>query len=86
MKMLMAAEFKENNGIREYVEKSYRLLYEQMQGQWTYGEPEKLEKELNTRELLQTGVSGLRDAKADMFLVTENGESVRKQPDKVELK
>ena len=30
MKMLMAAEFKENNSIREYIEKSYRMLYEQM--------------------------------------------------------
>ena len=36
MKMLMAAEFKENNGTREYIEKSYRMLYEQMQGQWKY--------------------------------------------------
>lgn len=43
MKMLMAAEFKENNSTREYIEKSYRMLYEQTQGNWTYGEPEKLE-------------------------------------------
>jgi hypothetical protein len=28
MKMLMAAEFKENNRTREYIEKSYRMLYE----------------------------------------------------------
>ena len=50
-------------------------------------EPEKIEKELNTRELVQTGHAGLRNAKNDMKLVAdENGESVRKQPDRVELR
>jgi len=30
IKMLMADEFKENNAIRAYLEKSYRLLHEQI--------------------------------------------------------
>jgi len=43
IKMLMSSERKENNNVREYIEKSYRLLHEQIQGQWKYGEPENLE-------------------------------------------
>ena len=85
MKMLMASEFKENNAIREYVEKSYRLLHEQMQGLWRYRAPEGTERELNTRELLQTGVGGVRDAKNDMLLDTENEESRKRPVDGVEL-
>lgn len=47
--MLIATEFKENNNVREYLEKSYRLLFEHMSGKWKYNEPEKYEDELNKR-------------------------------------
>lgn len=72
--MLIATEFKENTQVREYLEKSYRLLFEHMSGKWRYNEPEKQEDELNKRELLQTGRAGIRDAAADMKLDPETGE------------
>ena len=68
MKMLQANEFKENNNIREYIEKSYRLLHEQMQGAWILNAPEKTEKELNKREVQITGAGGMRDDKNDKLL------------------
>ena len=34
MKQLIKQEFKENNLIREYLETTYRLLHEQMEGKW----------------------------------------------------
>lgn len=39
MRMLMKDEFKENTNIREYIEKSYRLMHQQMMGLWRYKEP-----------------------------------------------
>jgi hypothetical protein len=36
-----------------------------MENKWSYSKPEKLESELNKRELIQTGASGTRDAKVD---------------------
>ena len=34
--MQMESEFKANNEIREMLEKTYRLVYEQMDNQWQY--------------------------------------------------
>ena len=65
IKMLINNEFAINTGIREYIEKTYRLLHDQMENKWSYGKPEKQESELNKRELIQTGETSLRDAKAD---------------------
>ena len=65
MRALIKQEFHENTLIREYREKTYRLLHEQMENKWSYSKPEKLESELNKRELIQTGTAGTRDAKVD---------------------
>jgi len=85
MKMLVNDEFKENNAIRTYLEKSYRLLHEQIQNRWNYTDPEKLEEELNVRELTQTGAGGLRDAKNDMLADTESGETRKRNIDEIEI-
>ena len=34
IRMQMNIEFRANNGIRELLEKTYRLIYEQMDNQW----------------------------------------------------
>jgi hypothetical protein len=47
--MLIKNEFKENNHIREYIEKTYRLLHEVMENKWSHVRPENKEKELNKR-------------------------------------
>lgn len=49
LRMLMKHEFQENTMIREYIEKTYRLLHEQMENKWNYIRPEKKEMELNKR-------------------------------------
>ena len=68
MKQLINAEFKQNNTIREYLEMTYRMLHEGMENKWSYEKPEKLEGELNKRELIQTGTAGTRDAKNEQKL------------------
>jgi len=50
MKLLMKKEFAENTTIREYIEKTYRLLHDQMENKWAYSRPENKEKELNKRQ------------------------------------
>ncbi len=52
IKTLMQAELQENTKTREYIEKCYRLLYEQMTKKWNYVAPEKVEEELNKREMV----------------------------------
>jgi hemerythrin superfamily protein len=47
MATLIDAEKRENQNTREYLEKSYRLLYEHMVKEWEYLEPEMKESELN---------------------------------------
>jgi hypothetical protein len=47
--MLIKNEFKENNHIREYIEKTYRLLHDVMENKWSYVRPENREKEMNKR-------------------------------------
>ena len=51
IKLIMNDEFKINDGIRQYIEKSYRLLHEQIQGKYKYIQPEDLESEMNKREI-----------------------------------
>jgi len=50
--MLIKDEFKANNTIREYLEKTYRFLQEQIDNKWSYNDPENLENEMNKRELI----------------------------------
>ena len=63
MRELITQEYKLNNGVRDYLELTYRLLHEGMENKWTYERPEKTEQEVNKRELVQTGTAGTRDAK-----------------------
>lgn len=71
MRTIMKDEYKVNNSTREYIEKSFRLLYESMQSKFTYVDPEDREKEINAREIYQTGAGGDRDAKNDKLLDAE---------------
>lgn len=81
--MLIQTEFKENNTIREYLEKTYKLLHEQMENKWSYNMPEKLDAELNKRELIQTGTAGTRDPKVDMHMDSD-GELNDKDQDEIQ--
>ena len=49
--MIMKDENSANNSTREYIEKSYRLLNEQIEGKYKYVEPEEKEDETNAREI-----------------------------------
>ena len=82
IRMLINEEFHVNTQIREYIEKTYRLLHDQMENKWSYGKPEKLESELNKRELIQTGEPGTRDAKTD-HLRTADGGTVTKTDEEI---
>lgn len=42
----MKSEFSFNNYIRNYLEKSYRVVMDQIDNKWTYTKPEKLDREL----------------------------------------
>ena len=44
---LINAEKKENTHVREYIEKAYRLLYDNIKKVWAYLPPEEKEAELN---------------------------------------
>lgn len=50
IRVLSQNEFQENTLIREYIEKTYRLLHDQMENKWNYVRPEKKEMELNKRQ------------------------------------
>ena len=49
---LRKSEFNENNNTREYLEKTYRVLNDQMEKKWSYGEPAAKEEELNKRQVI----------------------------------
>ena len=48
----MTNEFEANNSIREYLEKTYRLVMDQNDAKWQYQKPETLDGELRNRENL----------------------------------
>ena len=50
MKMQMRKEFRENNNIREYLERTYMVVMDQGDGKWNYSKPENLEEEIKNRE------------------------------------
>lgn len=79
---LMDAERRENQSTREYLEQSYRMLYEHMKQQWEYLAPEDKEAELNMREVMMGDAGGGRNSKNDKLLAkTER----RKKLDEAEL-
>ena len=85
VQLLMQDEKKENNNIREYLEKCYRLLHQKLHKEWHYAEPEKREQVLNVTELIKTSEPGVRDVKNDKLLESETGESKKRTIDKFEI-
>ena len=39
----MNAEFEHNNLIREYLERTYRVITDQLDGKWAYQKPETMD-------------------------------------------
>jgi len=56
-----------------------------MNKKWNYVGPEKVEEELNRREMIQTEDGGTRNAKNDLLLESEGGETYKKPVDEIEL-
>lgn len=52
IRMQMTNEFQANNQIREYLERTYRLVMDQVEDKWQYVKPENLEGEIKNRENL----------------------------------
>ena len=52
MRMQMKGEFDANNQVREYLERTYRLIMEQVENKWIYQKPETLDSEVKARENL----------------------------------
>ncbi len=48
----MRNEFEANNSIREYLERTYRLVMDQTEAKWQYQKPETLDQEVKNRENL----------------------------------
>lgn len=81
--MMMEDEKNENKNTKDYLEKSYRLLFEHINKEWEYLAPEEKESELNQREIMATKKGGYRDSKNDRL----NSKARRKtDADEAELK
>jgi len=50
--MQVQLEKEANEGIKNYLELSYRLVYDQIKNNWQYHEPHNVKAELEKRELL----------------------------------
>lgn len=58
IRMQMSLEFKTNNDIREILEKTYRMIYEQIDNSWQEFPKADVKDEKYKRELQTTGVAG----------------------------
>ncbi|CDW82479.1 UNKNOWN [Stylonychia lemnae] len=56
IRMQMESEFKQNNFIREYLERTYRVIMEMVENKFQYQRPETLDQEIRARENLQKGI------------------------------
>jgi hypothetical protein len=54
--MQMDNEFKINSELREMLEKTYRLIYDQIENAWQYYPKSDVPDELEKRRLLKEGV------------------------------
>lgn len=52
IRMQMRNELDQNNSLREYLEKTYRLIMDQIENKFVYQKPETLDSEFKTRENL----------------------------------
>lgn len=53
----MDTEFKVNNQVREYLEKSYRLIYDQLDNKQQYYENDNIDEEKEKREAYAKGAT-----------------------------
>ena len=56
IKMQMDIEFKVNQEIREYLEKSYEIIYEQIDNEWQYYPTADVKDEIEKRKISKFGV------------------------------
>jgi len=54
--MQMQVEFRANNEIREYLEKTYRLVYEQIDNKWQYFPKNDIPHETERRKVHAKGI------------------------------
>lgn len=59
----MDNEMLQNSEVRESLEKTYRLIYEQMDNKWQYFEKQDIPDEKEKRKLNAIGVHGEADVK-----------------------
>lgn len=79
--MQMANEFRQNNDIREYLEKTYRLIYEQIDNKWQYFESKDVKEEVEKRKFNALGVNNQSDvARVKELENAKPGMFVAKQP------
>jgi hypothetical protein len=57
IKLQMDTEFKVNNQVREYLEKSYRLIYDQLDNKQQYYENDNIDEEKEKREAYAKGAT-----------------------------
>lgn len=58
IKMQMENEFSANNDVREMLEKTYQLIYEQIDNNWQYYQKEDVNDEVIKRKIKKMGVEG----------------------------
>lgn len=81
IKMQMQNELKQNNEIREYLEKTYRLIYEQIDNKWQYFESKDVKDEQEKRKFNALGVNSEKDvARVKELENAKPGMFVAKQP------
>lgn len=57
----MENEFKANNEIREYLEKSYEIIYQQIDNEWQYYPKKDVQDEITKRQIAKFGVKSDED-------------------------
>lgn len=81
IKMQMANEFKQNTDVREYLEKTYRLIYEQIDNKWQYYESKDIQDEQEKRKFNALGVNSDKDvARVKELESAKPGMFAAKQP------
>ncbi len=59
--MQMDLEFKANNEIREYLEKTYEIIYQQIDNEWQYYPSADIQDEITKRKIAKFGVKSEED-------------------------
>ena len=56
--MQMSVEFRSNNDIREILEKTYRMVYDQIENTWQYYPQADVQDEKSKRDIQVNGAGG----------------------------